>query len=107
MVPALLFQATDDPATPYKGGREMARALPSARLVVERDGGSHAITFVGNTCLDDILIDYLGTGKVPADRGLVGRTCEKTPDPAPVWVASAPATALRTPAIAVPRQFAT
>ncbi len=105
--PVLLFQATDDPATPYKGGLEMARALPSARLVVDRGGGSHAITFAGNKCLDDLLIDYLRTGRVPTDRGLVDRTCEKNPDPTPVWVAPAPATALRTPATAVPRQFAT
>ncbi|MEU4824744.1 alpha/beta hydrolase [Actinomadura sp. NPDC023710] len=103
--PMLLFQATDDPATPYEGGLAMARALPSARLVVERGGGSHAITFAGNTCLDDLLVGYLRGGKVPSDRGLVDRTCAKNPDPAPVWVTPAPAAATRAKATALPRQF--
>ncbi len=62
---------------------------------------------LSNKCLDDLLIDYLRTGKVPADRGLVDRTCAKNPDPTPIWVAPALTTALRTPATAVPRQFTT
>lgn len=105
--PVLLFQATEDPATPYEGGLDMARAMPSASLVVERGGGSHAITFAGNKCLDDLLVDYLRDGKVPANRGLIDRTCAKNPDPDPVWVAPAPAA--RTTAVTgnVPRQFRT
>ncbi|WP_222870077.1 alpha/beta hydrolase [Actinomadura decatromicini] len=91
--PMLLFQATDDPATPYEGGVDTARALPGARLVVERGGGSHAITFAGNRCLDDTLVAYLRDGTLPANRGLVDRTCDKLPDPDPAWVAAAPAVA--------------
>lgn len=91
--PMLLFQATEDAATPLRGGLEMARALPSARLVVELGGGSHAITFGGNKCLDDLLIEYLRSGRVPRNRGLVDYTCEKNPDPAPVWVTPSPTAA--------------
>lgn len=103
--PMLLFQATEDAATPYRGGLEMARALPNARLVVESGGGSHAITFGGNQCLDDLLIEYLRDGTLPANRGLVDYTCAKNPDPAPVWVEPAPTATAHARPDDVPRQF--
>lgn len=102
--PMLLFQATDDPATPYEGGVDMARALPGSRLVVERGGGSHAITFAGNQCLDDTLVAYLRDGTLPANSGLVDRTCQKQPDPDPVWVAEAPAVAASQPQVQSPER---
>ncbi|RFU42429.1 alpha/beta hydrolase [Actinomadura logoneensis] len=83
---ALLFQATEDAATVYQGGVEMAKAMPNSRFVVEQGGGRHAITLAGNACLDKPLIDYLRDGTLPKDHGLVDLRCAKSPDPTPTWV---------------------
>ncbi|NLU74683.1 alpha/beta hydrolase [Streptomyces sp. HNM0575] len=84
--PVLLFQATEDAATPYEGGVNMHRKLRDSRLVVEKGGGNHGITLGGNKCLDDHLADYLATGKVPKGKssGDADATCEKLPDPKPL-----------------------
>lgn len=99
--PALIFQATDDAATPYEGGVTLHRKLRGSRLVVEQGGANHGITLSGNDCLDRYLADYLAKGTVPrAGRGDVDAVCAKTPDPAPETAKSArpasrPDTALR------------
>ncbi|MFF8593643.1 alpha/beta hydrolase [Streptomyces sp. NPDC015220] len=82
--PALLFQATDDAATPYAGGVTVHHLLARSSLVVERGGGNHGITLSGNGCLDKYLAAYLADGTVP--RGHVGAAdavCRKLPDPKP------------------------
>lgn len=85
--PALLFQATEDAATPYEGGVALHRKLRGSSLVVEQGGGNHGITLSGNDCLDTYLADYLAKGTVPHGRG--GRddadaVCAKSPDPQPL-----------------------
>ena len=88
--PALLFQATDDAATPYEGGVTLHRKLRGSRLVVEQGGGNHGVTLSGNDCLDRYLTDYLATGTLPrAGRGDVDAVCAKTPDPKPETAKSA------------------
>ncbi|MEU3224367.1 alpha/beta hydrolase [Streptomyces sp. NPDC006976] len=88
--PALLFQATDDAATPYEGGVTLHRKLRGSRLVVEQGGANHGITLSGNDCLDRYLADYLAKGTVPrAGRGDVDAVCAKTPDPVPETAKSA------------------
>ncbi|MYY07233.1 MULTISPECIES: alpha/beta hydrolase [unclassified Streptomyces] len=88
--PALLFQATDDAATPYEGGVTLHRKLRGSRLVVEQGGPNHGITLSGNDCLDRYLADYLAKGTVPrAGRGDVDVVCAKTPDPVPETAKSA------------------
>ncbi|MGZ2359561.1 alpha/beta hydrolase [Streptomyces sp. 372A] len=88
--PVLLFQATDDAATPYEGGVTLHRKLRGSRLVVEQGGGNHGITLSGNACLDRYLTDYLAKGTVPrAGRGDVDAVCAKTPDPEPETAKSA------------------
>ncbi|GAA3377622.1 alpha/beta hydrolase [Streptomyces sannanensis] len=82
--PVLLFQATDDAATPYEGGVTVHRKLRGSSLVVEEGGGNHGITLSGNACLDRYLADYLTSGKVP--RGITGEAdavCPAQPDPEP------------------------
>ncbi|MEW5353613.1 alpha/beta hydrolase [Streptomyces sp. 16-176A] len=83
--PVLLFQATNDAATPYQGGVTAHRLLARSSLVVEQGGGNHGITLSGNTCLDQYLTAYLTDGTVP--RGRAGATadavCQKLPDPKP------------------------
>jgi hypothetical protein len=84
MSPALLVQSTLDAATPYPGGVEMHKLLPS-RLIAEIGGKTHANTLNGNTCLDDKVNAYLNTGALPADRPGSGpdATCSALPDPNP------------------------
>jgi len=85
--PVLLFQATEDAATPYQGGVAMHRELHGSSLVVEQGGGNHGITLSDNDCLDTYLADYLADGTVPRGRGTLPGTdaaCAKSPDPTPV-----------------------
>ncbi|MFE9611088.1 alpha/beta hydrolase [Streptomyces sp. NPDC006012] len=93
LTPALLFQATDDAATPYEGGVTVHRLLGGSSLVVERGGGNHGITLSGNTCLDDHLARYLTDGTVPHGAGTADAECERTPDPEPQTTKEAPVAA--------------
>ncbi|QYX79267.1 alpha/beta hydrolase [Streptomyces akebiae] len=79
----LLFQATDDAATPYQGGVTVHKLLKNSSLVVEQGGGNHGITLSGNSCLDKYLATYLTNGKVPHGKGKVDATCKKLADPKP------------------------
>ncbi|WP_330347619.1 alpha/beta hydrolase [Streptomyces sp. NBC_00582] len=82
--PALLFQATDDAATPYEGGATVHALLHGSRLVVEQGGGNHGITLSGNSCLDQHLAAYLTDGTVPHGTGAVDAVCKAQPDPKPL-----------------------
>ena len=91
--PALLFQATDDAATPYPGGVTAHRLLAGSRLVVEEGGGNHGISLSGNACLDLYLADYLSDGRLPRQGGTAGTAdavCERSPDPEPPANKAAP-----------------
>ncbi|MEU8529258.1 alpha/beta hydrolase, partial [Streptomyces sp. NPDC048629] len=89
--PMLLFQATDDAATPYEGGVSLHRSVAGSSLVVEEGGGNHAVTLGGNSCLDEHLVRYLETGAVPrgADGAEADATCAALPDPKPAKAGSA------------------
>ncbi|MDG9717742.1 alpha/beta hydrolase [Streptomyces sp. DH24] len=91
--PALLFQATNDAATPYEGGVTMGHMLARSSLVVEEGGGNHGITLSGNDCLDKHLAAYLRDGTVPRGDGEVDAVCRALPDPKPLTskAASGPA----------------
>ncbi|WP_424211072.1 alpha/beta hydrolase [Streptomyces sp. BI20] len=75
--PALLFQATEDAATPVGGARTLHAKLAGSALVLEEGGGNHGITLSGNTCLDRKLADYLTTGRA------TDGTCPAGPAPKP------------------------
>ncbi|WP_415953651.1 alpha/beta hydrolase [Streptomyces sp. KLOTTS4A1] len=81
--PVLLFQATDDAATPYGGAVVVHEKLAGSSLVVEQGGGNHGITLSGNACLDGYLADYLASGTVPRGGGGVDATCSALPEPEP------------------------
>jgi pimeloyl-ACP methyl ester carboxylesterase len=81
--PTLLFQATDDAATPYEGGVRVHHLLRGSSLVVEQGGGNHGITLSGNACLDGYLAAYLGKGTVPRGGGGIDAVCRTLPDPQP------------------------
>ncbi|OIJ67883.1 alpha/beta hydrolase [Streptomyces mangrovisoli] len=93
--PVLLFQATNDAATPYEGGVTVHRLLAGSSLVVEQGGGNHGITLSGNSCLDGYLSAYLATGKVPRGHGEADAVCRKSPDPKPLAANKAAATTAR------------
>ncbi|HET9381635.1 MAG TPA: alpha/beta hydrolase [Streptomyces sp.] len=91
--PVLLFQATNDAATPYEGGAAMSRALAGSSLVVEKGGGNHGITLSGNDCLDRHLAAYLTDGTVPHGTGEADAVCEALPEPKPLTAKAASASA--------------
>ncbi|WP_189713373.1 alpha/beta hydrolase [Streptomyces phaeofaciens] len=93
--PVLLFQATDDAATPYQGGVTVNRLLKHSSLVVEQGGGNHGITLSGNACLDKYLAKYLTDGTVPHGSGVADAVCKKTADPKPAATAQSALTAGR------------
>jgi pimeloyl-ACP methyl ester carboxylesterase len=82
--PVLLFQATNDAATPYEGGATVHRLLVGSSFVVEQGGGNHGITLSGNACLDKYLANYLSDGTVPRGGGQIDAVCPKLPDPEPL-----------------------
>jgi hypothetical protein len=92
--PVLLFQATEDAATPYQGGVAMHLALPGSKLVVQTGGSFHEILFHGDACLDDTFTAYLRDGSLPTGKGLIAKTCAPEADPTPVYVTPPPATTL-------------
>ncbi|MET2715227.1 alpha/beta fold hydrolase [Streptomyces harbinensis] len=65
-IPGLLVAATGDTRVAYEGTAEMRRDWPSSRLVTLHDVPHHAVYgFYGNTCVDDLVNDYLRTGVLP------------------------------------------
>ncbi|GAA3794984.1 alpha/beta hydrolase [Streptomyces chiangmaiensis] len=89
--PALLFQATDDAATPYQGGVTVHHLLRGSSLVVEQGGGNHGISLSGNACLDKYLAAYLDKGTVPRGGSDIDAVCPKLPDPTPAKTKAASA----------------
>ena len=53
----LVVSTTNDPATPYQAGVDLARQLGGAMLTFE--GTQHTVVFQGNPCVDDIAARYL------------------------------------------------
>jgi pimeloyl-ACP methyl ester carboxylesterase len=61
--PTLVVSTTDDPATPYQAGVDLAKQLGGALLTF--DGTQHTVVFQGNACVDDIAAKYLVDVAVP------------------------------------------
>jgi pimeloyl-ACP methyl ester carboxylesterase len=61
--PILVVSTTNDPATPYQAGVDLARQLGGTMLTF--DGTQHTVVFQGNTCIDDIAARYLVDVTVP------------------------------------------
>ena len=83
--PILMIQGSLDAATPYQGAQAAHRLLPSARMVVVKGGGNHgqSLSQPPNLCVNNYLNNYLATGAVPHQPGLVNATCPNLPDPSP------------------------
>jgi pimeloyl-ACP methyl ester carboxylesterase len=61
--PILVASTTNDPATPYQAGVDLARQLGGT--LVTFDGTQHTVVFQGNTCIDDTAARYLVDVTVP------------------------------------------
>lgn len=61
--PTLVVSTTNDPATPYQAGVDLARQLGGSLLTF--DGTQHTVVFQGNACVDDIAAKYLTDIVVP------------------------------------------
>jgi len=61
--PILVVSTTNDPATPYQAGVDLAQQLGGT--LVTFDGTQHTVVFQGNTCIDDIAARYLVDVTVP------------------------------------------
>lgn len=61
--PILVVSTTNDPATPYQAGVDLARQLGGTLVTFE--GTQHTVVFQGNACVDDIAATYLIDVTVP------------------------------------------
>jgi pimeloyl-ACP methyl ester carboxylesterase len=77
--PVLLFQATNDGATPFPGGLEMNKRLAGSRLVIEDGGRTHGVVERGNACIDDKFAAFMTDGTLPANMS----HCDRLPEPVP------------------------
>ena len=55
--PILVVSTTNDPATPYQAGVDLAKQLGGTLITF--DGTQHTVVFQGNNCIDDIAATYL------------------------------------------------
>lgn len=62
----LTVTTTGDPVTPYEGGVSLARTLGGSLLTVE--GSQHGAALARNSCINDVLSDYLIRLTTPGDR---------------------------------------
>lgn len=61
--PILVVSTTNDPATPYQAGVDLAKQLGGALLTFE--GTQHTVVFEGSECVDDSVAKYLIDVTVP------------------------------------------
>ncbi|WP_198529255.1 alpha/beta hydrolase [Mycolicibacterium obuense] len=61
--PVLVVSTTNDPATPYQAGVDLAKQLGGSLLTYE--GTQHTVALQGNACVDDIATQYLLDLTVP------------------------------------------
>ncbi|POM24484.1 Tripeptidyl aminopeptidase precursor [Actinomadura rubteroloni] len=89
----LMFEATDDAATPYAGALDMQRRLPDARLVVQDGDRTHCIVHRGSAAVDAYFDAYFLTGKRPERRTV---HVPQLGDPVPPGATAAARTAAKT-----------
>jgi pimeloyl-ACP methyl ester carboxylesterase len=67
--PVLVISTTNDPATPYEAGVNLAKAMNGSLLTFQ--GTQHTVFLQGNSCVDNVGTDYLIDGTLPA----AGKSC--------------------------------
>jgi len=71
-IPTLVLGAIADPATPVSNGQAVFSRLADGYLVTQ-DGGPHVIYGRGESCIDDLVTNFLVNDEMPAKRET---TCE-------------------------------
>jgi pimeloyl-ACP methyl ester carboxylesterase len=61
--PTLVLSTTNDPATPYQAGVDLANQIGGTLVTFE--GTQHTVAFQGHSCIDDIVAAYLIDLTVP------------------------------------------
>jgi hypothetical protein len=61
----LVVSTTNDPATPYQAGVDLARQM--AASLITFDGTQHTVVFNGDECVDTAVVNYLIDSVVPPD----------------------------------------
>jgi pimeloyl-ACP methyl ester carboxylesterase len=61
--PTVVVSTTNDPATPYQAGVDLAKQLHGGLLTF--NGTQHTVVFQGNSCIDDYAAGYLVNGTMP------------------------------------------
>jgi len=61
--PTLVLSTTNDPATPYQAGVDLANQIGGTLVTFE--GTQHTVAFQGHSCIDDIVATYLIDVTVP------------------------------------------
>lgn len=61
--PILVVSTTNDPATPYQAGVDLAKQLGGTLLTYE--GTQHTVVLQGDSCVDEISAEYLIDLTVP------------------------------------------
>ncbi len=69
-IPTFVIVATADPITPATQGRAVYSRLDDGYLITTQ-GGPHVTFGRGNACPDDVIYDFLETGKRPVRRTMV------------------------------------
>ncbi|WP_171108773.1 MULTISPECIES: alpha/beta hydrolase [unclassified Streptomyces] len=62
--PVLIVQSERDAATPYEGALELHERFKGSRLITEKGAGSHGVTGLVNSCINDRVDAYLLTGQL-------------------------------------------
>jgi pimeloyl-ACP methyl ester carboxylesterase len=63
LAPALVVSTTNDPATPYQAGVDLAKQLGGRLLTY--GGTQHTVTFEGDSCVDQFAVKYLVDLQLP------------------------------------------
>ncbi|WP_127499992.1 alpha/beta hydrolase [Actinoplanes solisilvae] len=95
VAPVLLISETLDAATPFTGSLEVRKRFPRSVLIEGVDGTTHSGSLWGNRCVDDVIADYLASGKLP--KRLPGERSDKRCKPIEPPAASNTVTAKRAP----------
>lgn len=68
--PTLVISTTNDPATPYEAGVNLAKAMGGSLLTFE--GTQHTVFLQGNPCVDKAGTEYLVDGTLPPEGARCG-----------------------------------
>ena len=71
--PELLLTADTDPNTPTENASRVFRRTAGNAALITQTGGPHVVFGRGNSCVDDLVVGVITTGRLPQDRTPVCR----------------------------------